>query len=183
MNQSLTVGCDTPFQFSPLREGRPYRLHLLFDLRQFQFSPLREGRHASGVHTLEAISISILAPARGATAYQEHASRWILISILAPARGATTLDPFSALVSPYFNSRPCERGDGVLAGKPELFLNFNSRPCERGDGYKQGCIRVVRISILAPARGATKGETENRNLYFISILAPARGATAGKQPQ
>ena len=35
--------------------------------------------------------------------------------------------------NPYFNSRPCERGDAALIIAVIPNLHFNSRPCERGD--------------------------------------------------
>ena len=56
------------FQFPPLREGRqetgqPLRVHGIF-----QFPPLREGRLWASRKVSKAFSISIPAPARGATA-------------------------------------------------------------------------------------------------------------------
>ena len=82
-----------------------------------------------------------------------------------------------------------------------MLNHFNSRPCERGDFFIVSCSFPCSpsISILAPARGATRraanGETINRDFNSrpcergdalgnraifkadISILAPARGAT------
>ena len=87
---------------------------------------------------------------------------------------------------PYFNSRPCERGDWYTWGasiQPNIFQftplregrraaalrrpahtarhqDFNSRPCERGDLLVQGCGPLdAPISIHAPARGATQCAT------------------------
>ncbi len=78
-----------------------------------------------------------------------------------------------------FNSRPCERGDGAIKrfAPPESLFQFtplregrpsrsaavstpsrscfNSRPCERGDGDQGGLYSRRRVSIHAPARGAT----------------------------
>ena len=77
------------FQFSPLREGRPSESCETCWAWLFQFSPLREGRpavlHSGGGR----VSISILAPARGATNQKVGGRRSVHISILAPARGAT----------------------------------------------------------------------------------------------
>ena len=77
------------FQFSPLREGRLHEDCVKDWLYEFQFSPLREGRHVE--------------TASNGGGY---------ISILAPARGATWPMAKSRSLHQYFNSRPCERGDG-----------------------------------------------------------------------
>ena len=55
--------------------------------------------------------------------------------------------------------------------------NFNSRPCARGDRKTRDERPETKISILAPARGATTAERAEREAPRISILAPARGAT------
>ena len=78
----------------------------------------------------------------------------------------------------YFNSRPCERGDASRVAQFGKHRNFNSRPCERGDFRQRKPVCYVCISILAPARGATKFAVRSITGSIISILAPARGATA-----
>ena len=101
-------------------------------------------------------------------------------------------------MSRYFNSRPCERGDKnavitrimfrfqfspLREGRPHVrcikapHIDFNSRPCERGDRGGLSLIGEADISILAPARGATKMPFVYHMYIIISILAPARGAT------
>ena len=98
-----------------------------------------------------------------------------------------------------FNSRPCERGfaedgnakfieslfqftplrEGLLpeARKKNLKTNFNSRPCERGFNIIFCYSAFIRISIHAPARGAS-AQTERLSAEpTISIHAPARGAS------
>ena len=147
------------------------------------------------------------------------------ISILAPARGATSRTGRSTARPRYFNSRPCERGDAqysLHASSAQVFQfsplregrhgdhprtkrkrYFNSRPCERGDlQVEREYGNSTYISILAPARGATHcAQGDHRPLGFqfsplregrlahrdhqqerqgISILAPARGATRRK---
>ena len=144
------------FQFSPLREGRLDLevLHIVvlrdFNSRpcergdqvageqlqrnlQFQFSPLREGRRSRFRFALSSFAISILAPARGATALRVHRARGV----------------------DDFNSRPCERGDQDQVQGRLRFSHFNSRPCERGDIVGLQKMQQLKISILAPARGAT----------------------------
>ena len=103
---------------------------------------------------------------------------------------------------PYFNSRPCERGDppcptgcwrrsaisipaparGATTVAVDSFYrvkNFNSRPCERGD-TNPGRNRILPeyFNSRPCERGdhlALAGYTPAEN---ISIPAPARGATA-----
>ena len=58
------------------------------------------------------VMISIHAPARGATIVEGVNRSQVFISIHAPARGATAFTLQSSYLGPYFNSRPCTRGDG-----------------------------------------------------------------------
>ena len=99
------------------------------------------------------------------------------ISIHAPARGATSAAVQSSTPTPFqstpprggrprcgrtyedhtdFNPRPREGGDshGIL---PEAYQrnHFNPRPREGGDLSVDFAMCLVRISIHAPARGAT----------------------------
>ena len=59
------------FQFSPLREGRLNFQIVPGLLKIFQFSPLREGRRLY-TEKIEQQTISILAPARGATCLSKN---------------------------------------------------------------------------------------------------------------
>ena len=168
------------------------------------------------------VSISIHAPARGATdvlGRQEVQTEyfnsrpcergdWVSIldetigepiSIHAPARGATWTQRFRRLHRRYFNSRPCERGDVSVWRRGTDAPDFNSRPCERGDDAVErhythslfqftplregrrneevGGKKDSKISIHAPARGATALISALTTPTGISIHAPARGAT------
>ena len=58
----------TPFQFTPLREGRPNFSRENIANLLFQFTPLREGRLSINLNIKEWSVISIHAPPRGATA-------------------------------------------------------------------------------------------------------------------
>ena len=78
------------FQFTPLREGRPPEtFEVPYAARQFQFTPLREGRLGEAQTVIEAQAISIHAPPRGATFEQMANAIPYIISIHAPPRGAT----------------------------------------------------------------------------------------------
>ena len=146
----------------------------------FQFTPLREGRLAVRFFRLCYSCISIHAPARGATFQSTQPSP------------PTT----------YFNSRPCERGDGACRGlRRRISHDFNSRPCERGDLFLFFCRRGGYRFQFTPLREGRRWVQIRRNsdyFYFnsrpcergdagapelvyinaISIHAPARGATA-----
>ena len=131
---ALLLGHSTTFQFTPLREGRLSPQGNAGAYSLFQFTPLREGRRQAGAAIVGGLTISIHAPARGAT-----------------AKGRARATP-----SPNFNSRPCERGDCKVGRREICLLHFNSRPCERGDKV----LAIIKtsqklISIHAPARGAT----------------------------
>ena len=103
----------------------------------------------------------------------------------------------------YFNSRPCERGDitpttGLKKVQSFQFSPlregrrtctwtantvryFNSRPCERGDfsaAYQE--YLAANISILAPARGATRAfeVPYTARQFQFSPLREGRRATA-----
>ena len=82
---------------------------------------------------IPAVSISIHAPARGATQHQLYDGIIIVISIHAPARGATMQAKMFTALSINFNPRSREGSD------LHVFLHPHLRD----------------ISIHAPARGAT----------------------------
>ena len=122
------------------------------------------------------------------------------ISILAPAKGAT-LRSFPLCKNPAFQSSLPRRERLVAQGGPSRRQNyFNPRSREGSDVISISGITCHSISILAPAKGATKIFSRNKKrLKFqsslprrerpyqhqhyvtqgiISILAPAKGATA-----
>ncbi len=188
-------------------------------------------------------TISIRAPARGATGIWRVAERFPNISICAPARGATSRSVHTRRRINHFNPRSHEGSDitGMAnvrhqkafqsalprGERPEAFLkiififlfqsalprgerpavqatdlphaHFNLRSREGSDYIRYGIcdrskhfnprshegsdiIRLaeslgMRISIRAPARGATKSRNTSYPGLDISIRAPARGAT------
>ena len=190
------------FQSTPPRGGR--RSSASFHLCPFRFqsTPPRGGRRLRPCPQTSSFSISIHAPARGAT--DQGRGRAGLpqdISIHAPARGAT-LESVFKLSLIIFQSTPPRggrrRGNGGTACGSK---NFNPRPREGGDYIIPVAeYLATQISIHAPARGATASMTAltsgRRNFnprpreggdrvghlppnrHRISIHAPARGATA-----
>ena len=123
---------STPFQFTPLREGRPAAPRRRAETRYFNSRPSARGDGMSAEAAQMGV-ISIHAPPRGAT----RAGR--------PGRRPEN-----------FNSRPSARGDGFRRTSHCAGMNFNSRPSARGDQKLEGVALWIKISIHAPPRGATR---------------------------
>ncbi len=100
------------------------------------------------------------------------------VSIHAPARGATPPGLTMWHIFSEFQSTPPRegrRGPGFLLSQGEK--RFNPRPRARGDDLRGSCDGLRRVSIHAPARGATKDHLRVEQTDTVSIHAPARGAT------
>ena len=145
--------------------------------------------------------ISIHAPARGATLNAAYKYNGEVISIHAPARGATEDPIYLYAGGKYFNPRSREGSDCIsVLTIFHIPRYFNPRSREGSDSMDCSSVSNYRISIHAPARGATlvdkihtmtqpfqstlpRGERHitldvKINSSMISIHAPARGATA-----
>ena len=100
--------------------------------------------------------ISIHAPARGATftppAFLSASST---ISIHAPARGATYPSLAAHSRNVYFNPRSREGSDTQDVAKSAHNTDFNPRSREGSDIDAGARLQLLKISIHAPARGAT----------------------------
>ena len=126
--------------------------------------------------------------------------RLISISIHAPARGATVSVGALSTSPRNFNPRSREGSDSVLRPRSGKSDYFNPRSREGSDvctmvaeassarfqstlprGERRGAYRLkffgFEISIHAPARGATRAIRKTDKQPQISIHAPARGAT------
>ena len=79
-----------------------------------------------------------------------------VISIRAPARGATSAPWMQCYLFMYFNPRSREGSDNV-PNSPiyNISENFNPRSREGSDDFRQAFFDKIKISIRAPARGAT----------------------------
>ena len=103
-------------------------------------------------------SISIHAPARGATGGGTGSAPMFTISIHAPARGATGHAFKSAGIWLYFNPRSREGSDKSITTIRLKILDFNPRSREGSDYPSATDLLSGSISIHAPARGATEPE-------------------------
>ena len=194
----IAIYCRDIFQFTPLREGRPFGLPRFPSVKTFQFTPLREGRRASeiAVRTLSANfnsrpsargdggctrnhlfqGISIHAPPRGATCRGLYFLYRPPISIHAPPRGATCGSCFSKLTD-IFQFTPLREGRRSQASHRIPPDDFNSRPSARGDPALHYCTHPCDNFNSRPS---ARGDIRFKSTIFpsrISIHAPPRGAT------
>ena len=148
--------------------------------------------------------VSIHAPARGATMKQVRTHIGTRVSIHAPARGATFLLFKKGGVNVGFNPRSRTGSDLFTITMIFLSLGFNPRSRTGSDDTcAEAIAHGIRVSIHAPARGATgnshfyspsmiqfqstlpHGERQRQVRFqpcggHVSIHAPARGATSTK---
>ena len=129
----------------------------------FQSTPPRGGRLAGHARALDGIRrVSIHAPARGATGIERHHA--------------------PSCSDRLFQSTPPRGGRRDLASSRRSALTgFNPRPRAGGDSPLTSHARYRRVSIHAPARGATLQRSGQRAGRAVSIHAPARGATRGRR--
>ncbi len=123
--------------------------------------------------------VSIHAPARGATKGRGRLDVWIeSVSIHAPARGATLVLRLLAIRHSGFNPRSREGSDTLNTRRSSIYSWFQST-LPRGERHypARRTISSSRVSIHAPARGATLFLKEQFVIGRVSIHAPARGAT------
>ena len=102
------------------------------------------------------------------------------ISIHAPPRGAT-IGLNDKDEKRQFQFTPLREGRRTRRRYARRYPYFNSRPSARGDYARAIIRRMVRISIHAPPRGATRRrDVALFKLFSISIHAPPRGATCAQ---
>ncbi len=99
-----------------------------------------------------------------------------VISIHAPAKGATA-QPATTEKAKQFQSTPPRRERQVGLKAMGLTKYFNPRPREGSDCDIEIEFSILKISIHAPAKGATTRPAGLIAVIKISIHAPAKGAT------
>ena len=188
-----------PFQFTPLREGRPASLKPLPSTLPFQFTPLREGRRAPAgrrswsayfnsrpsargdyvdVPGLDGALISIHAPPRGATWWKKCIHRASMrISIHAPPRGATCLVYDYMATNEISIHAPPRGATFPVTTRLSWRVNFNSRPSARGDDKDWNILSAYRFQFTPLREGRQKALKTGADPVMISIHAPPRGAT------
>ncbi len=127
--------------------------------------------------------ISIHAPARGATHKVFEYANDSIISIHAPARGATYCRGSGICASSNFNPRSREGSDKRFNSIVKLLAYFNPRSREGSDTSYMFLIRDARISIHAPARGATLVEMSYGVTICLFQSTLPRGERRKRCPQ
>ena len=163
----------------------------------------REGSDAALKLIRDNEIISIHAPARGATSTAGSDQDAIWISIHAPARGATCQMFLRQPLFHHFNPRSREGSDGRLRPPTGMHRNFNPRSREGSDlnmstwtfpktlfqstlprGERRLQLRFsrwgIRISIHAPARGATTTTWQPRQTSYNFNPRSREGSDFGK---
>ena len=124
------------------------------------------------------ITISIHAPAWGATDHRRRRHRHRPISIHAPAWGATSVCRRRFRRARYFNPRSRMGSDKSYGSPSSSHPLFQSTlPHGERQPLHQQVLTALRISIHAPAWGATHERGVALADVDISIHAPAWGAT------
>ena len=166
-----------PFQFTPLREGRPQKET---SQRAVIISIHAPPRGATRPRACRAVrrTISIHAPPRGATFLLSVVRPSSTISIHAPPRGATQHSSwygyYYAIISIHAPPRGATARTSALQARNAISIHAPPR----GATLDMGTFtNAVLISIHAPPRGATVNARHVADGVVISIHAPPRGAT------
>ena len=202
---AMQIASDVlPFQFTPLREGRPVQSYQYTDAAKISIhAPPRgatfllcctRGRHFISIHapprgaTVHGVCwgywnlISIHAPPRGATTGHCHGEHRSLISIHAPPRGATKRAVHAGVSDAISIHAPPRGATDTPPEQLEVHRQFQFTPLREGrhdDGTR--VLKSYLFHIHAPPRGATVGCAQGVEQIHISIHAPPRGATGTRR--
>ena len=154
----------------------------------------REGSDQERAFKFAAIKISIHAPARGATTWNEALTYLGIISIHAPARGATMQEAAMrrrraiSIHAPARGATAMPRGASTYSSRFQSTLprgerpdrhpqdgqsqHFNPRSREGSDRLQGKSINQICISIHAPARGATTKPSKKAGYKIFQSTLP-----------
>ena len=169
--------------FNPRSREGSDRWELLWRLDYTDFNPRsREGSDPGADILIQGCTISIHAPARGAT-FRPWETRRILWHFNPRSReGSDCRSSFESVWTvANFNPRSREGSDAAHPPHRAASTDFNPRSREGSDPGLAPVEIVFTISIHAPARGATGFIARFYRPKSISIHAPARGATTSSQ--
>src|SRR6185437_8509634 len=145
-------------------------------LTSFDPRPREGGDHRAG-RSYAALWVSIHAPAKGATGWMRPAPRSRSFRSTPPRRGRPSRRRLRLRIQPGFDPRPREGGDFRIWLWSLSSRGFDPRPREGGDKNVQRISGPIKVSIHAPAKGATWRRRPERQALPVSIHAPAKGAT------
>ena len=194
----ISAGDKFLFQFTPLREGRRFDCGYIGELGKFQFTPLREGRLDSGFADVKFVTISIHAPPRGATVWDDtnivnrifqftplregrpiglYSAVSVSISIHAPPRGATAVHGANERTD-SFQFTPLREGRHKRCWQCRKRCRFQFTPLREGRRNRVAALTSDCEFQFTPLR---EGRHICQRLSIvqaqISIHAPPRGAT------
>ena len=122
-------------------------------------------------------TVSIHAPARGATHQIPTSLHGVVVSIHAPARGATSTNRHDRRHATFQSTHPHGvRLHPIIGFFNPRFVSIHA-PARGATRKTQYRLQAEKVSIHAPARGATNQSGVIIVPPFVSIHAPARGAT------
>ena len=140
----------------------------------FQSTPPRGGRRDQlGIDVLH-FSISIHAPAWGAT-IPRFSMRLLLLFQSTPPRGGRPNSSIGHFISFAFQSTPPRGGRPLSGSYCNIPGDFNPRPRVGGDRYLRASIQSQSISIHAPAWGATQLSPSKGRLVLFQSTPPRGG--------
>ena len=165
------------FQSTRPRGARPARIGVALAEIPFQSTRPRGARRHGASRPPDSTRFNPRAR-EGRDCDHAFCGRVASVSIHAPARGATGHGLVEALVAEFQSTRPRGARLAILATVFSI-SRFNPRARE-GRDHRPFLLRpVIAVSIHAPARGATFPVGVGLHARVVSIHAPARGATAG----
>ena len=167
----------TPFYFNSRPSARgdtAARTERTIDTH-FNSRPSARGDQQCLERRIRSGNISIHAPPRGATDMSVWIEQSDTISIHAPPRGATSLS-VPVFACPIFQFTPLREGRRRWYTLSHADRHFNSRPSARGDASGQRSAIWDVISIHAPPRGATVGQSRgsSSNQFQFTPLREGR---------
>jgi len=165
------------FQSTPPRRGRLLQDSKLTVPGAFQSTPPRRGRRGFNKIKSERWSFNPRPRAGGDEHHGEGLPWYALFQSTPPRRGRL---PSAASLSAtgLFQSTPPRRGRPIRTGTPRSSPSFQSTPPRRGRRSLWASIRAFwRFQSTPPRRGRRDRPRERQRVHRVSIHAPAQGAT------
>ena len=164
------------FQSTPPREGRLFALHRFKHLRN-SFNPRPRARGDTKLLWLINVKLMFQStpPREGRQPSLSNSGKAKSVSIHAPARGAT-VDHDSWAVLKEFQSTPPREGRRDTQTTSALSIMFQSTPPREGRRITRlKCNKIYIVSIHAPARGATHSIRLGFEGYEFQSTPPREG--------
>ncbi len=160
------------------RKGSDLNICINPSYLSYNFNPRsRKGSDDIFTSQFAIATISIHAPAKGATLSAHPSYPRKPISIHAPAKGATGLHHQHACNMDISIHAPAKGATKDRKTKKTIIVISIHAPAKGATAIPLGMFKTTKISIHAPAKGATRHGDVIKGIKHISIHAPAKGAT------